>query len=972
MADTYFGGCGYRWRLAAWSSRRSWSAGTEFLALARRRLAQAADGAGQLLFVAGEAGIGKSRLLGAIAREARADGFAVARAAAFPDDLESIAGVLLDLASDLSAADEPSLSQLGQRLAERVRASPAEPGDAHHRRRLLVQDVADLLAAAGTGRPLLIILEDLHWADELSLDVLGHLAGRLAAGRFWSPPRSAATSSTRSCPCATCGPACISQRLAEEIRLPRLSPAQTAAMIGATLGRLAPAQVTAAIHQRSDGIPLHVEELLAVIDDDAMSPQSGAAVGAAAVPDTLADAILSRTRRLTAPTRELAAAAAVIGRSFDFDLLAAVTGADPEAVATALRELQEAYVIVPGADAATFGFRHALIRDALHADTDLPRRRRLHERVARAAAERGYRDAFLSAHYEQAGCHALAHRHAVVAAGEAAALSVHGEALELYRRAVRNLPADRPAPERAELFAAVGDEAAAIDDNAAAAQAYQTAHELALSSGDVRAAAALTPRMVAVAHVLGVRLDTRVIMLQSALDSLDAVAGADRDRARLASAMADTYLSGRHLDTAIDYGYRARAAELLGDDKTSLNTAVTLGSALVFAGRMTEGWTLLEETVALARDLEQEAEAARGYRLIGSFASALAEYDRAERWLTDGIRYAERIGLWNHRHYMAAHLAHVQWATGQWDAATQTAQQALADGRGGITTQITAHYVLGYLALGRGDADAAAGLLRQALAHGEPMAELQRQTPALWGLAEVARGQGDLDTAIALCERAYRACAEVTDAAYLFPGLVIGVRAHLARGDVEAAQAWSDRVGAVLTARSIAGTLAAIDHGRGLILLARGQGAAAHEALTAASAQWRDRRRFWEGTWARLDLAAAAALARRRGEAARLAADARAVAAAAGATVIADAASELIRSLDGGRPADPWSPLSAREYEVARLVAAGLTNRQIAEQLVLAPKTISAHVTHILGKLGAGRRAEIAAWCATVPGDAPE
>ncbi|HEY3981818.1 MAG TPA: BREX system ATP-binding domain-containing protein [Streptosporangiaceae bacterium] len=938
----------------------------EFLALARRRLAQAADGSGQLLFVAGEAGIGKSRLLAAIERQARADGFAVGRAAAFPDDVESIAGMLLDLASGLSAADEPSLHELGHRLAERVRASPAEPGDAHRRRRLLVQDVADLLAGAGAGRPLLIILEDLHWADELSLDVLSHLAGRLAARPVLIAAAFRSDELYPRLPMRDLRARLIGQRLAEEIRLPRLSPAQTAAMISAALGGLAPAQVANAVHERSDGIPLHVEELLAVIDDDAMTPQSGAAVGAAAVPDTLADAILSRTRRLTAPTRELGAAAAVIGRSFDFDLLAAVTGAGPEAVASALRELQEAYVVVPGADAVTFGFRHALIRDALYADADLPRRRRLHERVARAAAERGYRDAFLSAHYEQAGCHELALRHAVVAAGEAAALSVHGEALELYRRAVRNLPADAPGRERAELFAAVGDEAAAVDDNAAAAQAYQAAHELAVRSGDARAAAALTPRMVAVAHVLGVRLDTRVIMLQSALDSLDGLAGADRARARLASAMADTYLSGRHLDTAIDYGYRARAAELLGDDKTSLNTAVTLGSALVFAGRMTEGWTLLEETVARARDLEQEAEAARGYRLIGSFASALAEYDRAERWLTGGIRYAEQIGLWNHRHYMAAHLAHVQWATGQWVAATQTAQQALADGRGGVTTQITAHYVLGYLALGRGDTDAATGLLRQALAHGEPMAELQRLTPPLWGLAEVARDQGDHDTAIALCERAYRACAEVTDAAYLFPGLVIGVRAHLARGDVDAAQAWSDRVGAVLTARAIEGTLAAIDHGRGLILLARGQEAAAYEALTEASAQWRIRRRFWEGTWARLDLAAAAALARRRGEAVRLAADARAAAAAAGATAIADAASELIRSLDRGRPADPWSPLSAREYEVAQLVAAGLTNRQIAEQLVLAPKTISAHVTHILGKLGAGRRAEIATWCATI------
>lgn len=117
--------------------------------------------------------------------------------------------------------------------------------------------------------------------------------------------------------------------------------------------------------------------------------------------------------------------------------------------------------------------------------------------------------------------------------------------------------------------------------------------------------------------------------------------------------------------------------------------------------------------------------------MMSSCASVLVEYDRAERWLDEGIGYAGQVEMWNHRHYMAAHLAHVQWATGQWDAAERTARAALADGRGGITTQITAQYVLGYLALDHGDWDAADALLRAALAAGEQMAELQRLSPPL-------------------------------------------------------------------------------------------------------------------------------------------------------------------------------------------------------------------------------------------------
>ena len=436
--------------------------------------------------------------------------------------------------------------------------------------------------------------------------------------------------------------------------------------------------------------------------------------------------------------------------------------------------------------------------------------------------------------------------------------------------------------------------------------------------------------------------------------------------------MAAAYLVDDRLDEAIAYGEASRAeSQRLGDEEAALNTAATLGSVLVFAGRMEEGWRLLEDAIARATGAEQEAEAARGYRMIGSSASALVEYALAERWLPEGIGYAEQVELWNHRHYMASHLAHVQWATGQWQAAARTAQQALADGRGGLTTQITAQFVLGYLALGRGDWTVAAGLLGEAFGHGDRMAEVQRLSPPLWGLAEAARCQGDYDTALRHCERGYQASADVTDASYLYPYLLTGVRAHLARGDVDAAQAWSDQVGAVLTVRAIPGTLPAIGHARGLLLLARGEVAGAYQELQAARESWQVRRRFWEGTWARLDLAEAAARARRRGEAAVLADEVRAIAAASGATVLAAAADRLSGSFDQAKPAEPWYPLSEREFEVARLVAAGLTNPQIAEQLVLAPKTISAHVTHILNKLGAARRAEIGAWCATVRQDTP-
>jgi DNA-binding CsgD family transcriptional regulator len=316
---------------------------------------------------------------------------------------------------------------------------------------------------------------------------------------------------------------------------------------------------------------------------------------------------------------------------------------------------------------------------------------------------------------------------------------------------------------------------------------------------------------------------------------------------------------------------------------------------------------------------------------------------------------------------MAAHLAHVQWACGDWELADQTAEHALADGRGGITTRITALHVLGYLAMGRGEWSRATQLLGDALAHGERMAELQRFSPALWGLAETALLRGDHDTAAGLCDRGRAASARVGDAAYLFPFLLTGLRARLARGEVDGAERWLDGVAGELDARAIPGTLVAVEHGRGVLALATGDLDAARTALKAAAGRWEERRRFWEGTWARLDLARCAFKARRLAEGAALATEARTRAEQATAQAVAAEADRLLATAGAGRDANPWYPLTARELEVARLVAAGGTNREIAARLFLSPKTVAAHVEHILTKLGAARRTEIAAWVAARP-----
>jgi DNA-binding CsgD family transcriptional regulator/tetratricopeptide (TPR) repeat protein len=432
--------------------------------------------------------------------------------------------------------------------------------------------------------------------------------------------------------------------------------------------------------------------------------------------------------------------------------------------------------------------------------------------------------------------------------------------------------------------------------------------------------------------------------------------------------MAAALMLDRRLDGSIAFASSALEAARRADDAAiARNASTTLGACYVFAGRMDDGWALLTAAIADATGAQLEAEAARAYRMMGSSASVLVEYDRAETVLREGIADAERVQLWNDRHYMAAHLGHVLWATGRWDDAEDVARHALADGRGGITTRITALHVLGYTALGRGDLDTARGHLDEALDLGERMRELQRLSPALWGLAEVALATDDAAAAAERCDRAASASAAVADAAYLFPFAVTGTRALLGLGETELARRWVERVARPIEARAIPGTLPAIDHARGLVALTEGSTGVARTALTAAVAGWTDRGRAWEGAWGRLDLARCHAQTNQPSEARRAAATARALGERLGAPAVIAAADVILGSGRGRASEAPWAPLTAREFDVARRVARGRTNPQIAEDLGISRKTVASHIEHILAKLGVDRRTEIAAWTAARP-----
>jgi DNA-binding CsgD family transcriptional regulator len=273
--------------------------------------------------------------------------------------------------------------------------------------------------------------------------------------------------------------------------------------------------------------------------------------------------------------------------------------------------------------------------------------------------------------------------------------------------------------------------------------------------------------------------------------------------------------------------------------------------------------------------------------------------------------------------------------------------------------------VIGLVAMSRGQVDDARRWLDESLEAGERIEEIQFILPPLWGLAEADLVSGTAASAAARCDEALRRATSAGERALLIPFVVTGVRAWLALHRPERAEQWLDQAREHLRGWDVASS--ALGHAEGLVRLSTGSISTARDALEAAVRGWEDRGRIWEASWARLDLAQCLMRSNRYGEAASLLAAVRATAEGLDSEPLIRRADELARVGRGrGTIEEPWRPLTAREFEVARLIARGGTNAEIAAELAIAPKTASAHVEHILAKLGVTRRAEIAAWVASI------
>jgi DNA-binding CsgD family transcriptional regulator len=987
----------------------------------KEQLTLAGQGQGRVVLVAGEPGIGKTRLLTEIARHARAEGWLVLGGRAYDSEgmppylpftealqgyvrrcsLEGLQAVLGSAGPDVALL----VPALRERLPDLPAAAPVAPDVQRYR---LFEAVSDfLVAVAGSefripssasdplrtrnselGTGVLLLIDDLHWADAPSLLLVRHLARRLAEAPLVLLGAYRTTDLGRTHPLSAILADLRRERLVERLALAPLSEAETTAQISALVGQPPAAAVAAAVQQVTQGNPFFTEEVVSALQAEGrVLTDPAAAVGAWSVPEGVRQVIGVRLGRLSMETTQVLQASAVLGEGFCVAVLAATSGLAIEALTGAVEESTAAGMLREEADGYQFG--HPLIRQTLAEELSLPRRQRLHLRAAEAiesvhAHNLAPHLAALAGHYRLAGAAAdeeQAISYAIRAGEQAQAVYAWEEAVRQWQAAVELLEETGAEPERrADLLVRLGDLIFASEWGAQRGPEYlEAALALYAGFGQVRQAAEVQVRLGRYFST-----DAGSEDLPRALSHFHA---ARPVLERAASAEVDAEIAALgHL--SIGLGFLAvRALELEPDALERLERALAIGERLgdvdlqgqalailaawpAFAGRVGEANAMLSRAWELAAGRCTLVTSA----LIALHAEMVCAWVRDPRagmnWLERWLGQPATAGATRQRAHVLMRTVREHWQLGALKAARRAAQAA---GGGGVGAFALAH--------AQGDSSQARAVAEQRRAICHHRGDRFNESGAIADTALILRLEGGVAAeagwraALALWAPLgpeYSRLFELHDRPPLALLLAETGRPDEARAEVERCRA------IVANGEDWRALLGTVERAEAATLAAEGNLAEAESHFERALAIFQQFGLVWEEAETQLVSGRFLRDAIRRER--ERAAD------------HFDAAISIYRRIGAGEPwinrvqeermrlqaRFPLSPqssllrraqasvlsprypdgLSPREVEVLRLIAAGTSNAEIADELAISLNTVARHINHIFTKTGAANRAQ--------------
>ncbi|GAA2793087.1 LuxR family transcriptional regulator [Kitasatospora paracochleata] len=911
-----------------------------------------------VVLVEGEAGIGKSRLVHEATLVLAEQGGRVVTGSCQPLREPFPYGPVVDAlrkAGDwLPAVGLPptagALAPLLPDLADRLPPAPARVEDPHAGRHRLVQAVRSFLAALG---PAVLVVEDLHWVDEATRDLLLLLARdlpeRLSLVLTYRaedlPSGTPVLGATYRHPPGVNG---------TTIRLGALNVEDIHELATATLGHHATRELGQVLHQRSEGLPLVVEEDLLTLREQVRQWDYDEAVQRlhrSGAPQGLREAVTERLAGLSPAAAAVVDAAAVLAVPADEPLLAQVTGLEPDQAADGITEAVAASILRE-TDAGQYAFRHVLAQQAAYQHVPGPRRQRLHQRAIEELEARQPVPLVQVAHHTLA----LGDRQAWVRAAEAAAdqavtVGDTGTAATLLRQIL---------------------EEPQIDDGLRSSTALALAR-IATFGADHTANATMLRRILSAPHLAEatrgeVRLGLGLLMVTQAGDragfrqlerAATELASRPERAARAMVALAMNEFDGG-AERSGEWIDRAEAAVADSPDE-GMRAAVRASRISIMArDGDPELWQLLEQLPKESDDQEIDRQTARAIHNAAAFAAELGHDAHARQLLTGNQERADRSGIPYLGVYARATLLTLDYLGGHWHGLEERLAAITDQYPDLILISVERALLLGGLAATRGQSGQALEHFGAAATFGETQAEVIIALRAATGLVNLWLAQGNPEDAAATAGPAVALLRETRTWPRNVGLLPAAVEAALAVGDRGEAERLAGDAERALAGRQTPAADAGLHLARGLLLSDAAPTEAA-ERFARAHRTWLEIGRPYDAARAAERLGRIETVTRPGTEPQHLT-EALETYARLGALADAARCQHLLRGLGLDRTASRGrrgygDRLSPREQQVAELLARGETNQSIATTLFLSPRTVEQHVARVLHKLGTTRKA---------------